>query len=164
MGEEAPDTATAKPKSATDNSKTANGNSHGDVDERTVEGDPDRIRRGATGGNAFARPEELVARAQQAIDAQKASGDTELVHGLCQLFGNGKVDHATWCKLDKLAIGQGTLCHGNRRQATALLLGIARSVVGDVEVENKPGEFVAILRRGDRFPALTAAWLRKGGA
>jgi len=90
--------------------------------------------------------------------AQRASGDTELVPGLCQLFGDK--DRGVWLTLDRLAIGEKTVCHGDRGKATALLLGIAREVKGDKKAGEAAAAFLAKVRDYTRFPSLTAAWLR----
>jgi len=97
----------------------------------------------------------------EAIATRQASGDTELVYGLCQLLGGGRIDHATWCMLDRLAIGKRTVCHGDRARATAYLLGIARSVAGDAAVKNKVATFLGKVRDAGRFPSLAAAWVRR---
>ncbi len=110
------------------------------------------------GGNCSPKPEDLVAEVGRDLAEQEASGDTELVHRLCKLLG--EKDHALWCKIDRLAIRQKTVCHGQRRRATELLLALAEAKARDVTLDNPAAAFTAMLRNGKRFPAFRAAWLQ----
>jgi len=96
---------------------------------------------------------KITAAAKAQGDRQRASGDTELVHGLGKLLGNGKADHATWCLIDRLAVGQGNI-RGTRDAVTRYLLDKANEVIDD-GAEHPAAAFTAKVRS---MPAMARAW------
>ena len=115
-----------------------------------VEAKPEK--RGKTGKPDF-DPKKITATAKAQGDRQRASGDTELVHGLGKLLGNGKADHATWCLIDRLAVGQGNI-RGTRDAVTRYLLDKANEVIDD-GAEHPAAAFTAKVRS---MPAMARAW------
>jgi hypothetical protein len=86
--------------------------------------------------------------------AKRQAGDTELVARLCQILGGDKLNHATWCKIDGLAIG-GKALRGSRAAITQHLTAMARAAVAD-GARRPAAAFLANVR--NRFPALAKAW------
>ena len=81
-----------------------------------------------------------IPKVKAAGDRQRRSGDTMLVHTLNTLLGNGRVNHATWCKLDR------ALCRGvsrkTREDITATVTQMAKTVISD-NADNPAAAFMA---------------------
>ena len=103
-------------------------------------------------GNITTDPAKLLTDLRDQERERQESGDTPLVHGLGKILGNGRANHATWCRLDGLAIGKG-LMKGSRTAITNALLDLARS---EVDAENPAAAFVSKVR--NKYPKVGLEW------
>ena len=106
-----------------------------------------------TGGTAKLNPDPAALVAQAKADAEADGGDTRLVAGLSKILGAGDLNRATWCKIDRLAIGGGCI-RGDRESVTSMLLDLARGAVFD-GADNPAAAFTARIRC---MPAMARAW------
>ena len=106
-----------------------------------------------TGGTAKLNPDPAALVAQARADAEADGGDTRLVAGLSKILGAGDLNRATWCTIDRLAIGQHCI-RGDRESVTSMLLDLARGAVLD-GADNPAAAFTARIRC---MPAMARAW------